>query len=91
MAVKELDCIGLKCPQPILKVVAFIPQMEAGDILEVKADCPSFPTDIKAWCDRTGKTILFCMPARTGTHSAQLPLQILKEHTIRVLLFFIYY
>ena len=72
MAVKELNCIGLKCPQPILKVVAFIPQMEADDILEIKADCPSFPTDIKSWCDRTGKTLLFCMDDGTGSHSAQI-------------------
>ena len=72
MAVKELNCVGLKCPQPILKVVAFIPQMEAGDILEIKADCPSFPTDMKAWCDRTGKTLLFCMDDATGVHSAQI-------------------
>ena len=72
MAVKELDCVGMKCPQPILKVVAFIPQMAEGDILEIKADCPSFPTDIKSWCDRTGKTLLFCMDDGTGSHSAQI-------------------
>ena len=72
MAVKELDCLGLKCPQPILKVVAFIPQMEAGDILEVKADCPSFPNDIKAWSNRTGKTLLFCMDDGSGAFSAQI-------------------
>ena len=72
MAVKELDCLGLKCPQLILKVVAFIPNMEAGDILEIKADCPSFPVDIKAWCDRTGKTLLFCMDDGSGNHSAQI-------------------
>lgn len=72
MAVKNLDALGLKCPQPILKVVAFIPNMEAGDILEVKADCPSFPTDIKAWCTRTGKTLLFCMDDGSGAFSAQI-------------------
>ena len=72
MAVKILDALGLKCPQPILKVVAFIPSMEAGDILEVKADCPSFPTDIKAWCGRTGKTLLFCMDDGSGAFSAQI-------------------
>jgi len=73
MAVKTLDCLGLKCPQPILKVVALVPTMEAGDILEVKADCPSFPKDIKAWCDRTGKTLLFCMDDGSGAKSAQIP------------------
>jgi len=72
MAVKTLDTLGLKCPQPILKVVAFIPNMEAGDILEVMANCPSFPTDIKAWCEKTGKTLLFCMDDGTGSFSAQI-------------------
>jgi len=72
MAMKTLDCKGLKCPQPILKVVAFSPNLEDGDILEVIADCPSFPTDIQAWCERTGKTLMFCMDDGTGTHSAQI-------------------
>ena len=72
MAVKTLDTLGLKCPQPILKVVDFIPNMEAGDILEIMANCPSFPTDIKAWCEKTGKTLLFCMDDGTGSFSAQI-------------------
>ncbi|MEA1971866.1 MAG: sulfurtransferase TusA family protein [Candidatus Cloacimonadota bacterium] len=72
MAMKELDTLGLKCPQPILKVVAFMPQIEDGDILEVLADCPSFPTDIKSWCERTGKTLMFCMDDGTGKHTAQI-------------------
>jgi tRNA 2-thiouridine synthesizing protein A len=72
MAVKNLDCLGLKCPQPILKVVALVPTLEAGDILEVKADCPSFPVDIKSWCNRTGKTLLFCMDDGSGAYSAQI-------------------
>lgn len=72
MAVHSLDCLGLKCPQPILKVVAFVPNLSEGDILEVQADCPSFPVDIKAWCDRMGKTLLFCQDDGTGKHSAQI-------------------
>lgn len=72
MAVKKLDTLGLKCPQPILKVVAYIPKMEEGDILEVAADCPSFPTDIKAWCGKTGKTLLYCMDDGTGKFAAQI-------------------
>ncbi|MCK4358550.1 MAG: sulfurtransferase TusA family protein [Candidatus Cloacimonetes bacterium] len=72
MAVKTLDATGLKCPQPILKVAAFIPQMQAGDILEVLADCPSFPNDIKAWAQKTGRTLLFCMDEGGGKHKAQI-------------------
>ena len=34
MATEKLDARGLKCPQPILKVMAKIPMMNPGDILE---------------------------------------------------------
>ncbi|MBN2543327.1 sulfurtransferase TusA family protein [bacterium] len=72
MATHTLDALGLKCPQPILKVAAMAPQLAAGDILEIKADCPSFPNDIKAWAARTGKTLLFVSTDGDGNHSAQI-------------------
>ena len=74
MATEQLDCLGLKCPQPILKVVAKIPAMNAGDILEILADCPSFPADIKAWSGKTGKVLLMCSTDGTGKHTAQIQL-----------------
>ena len=60
MATIALDCLGLRCPQPILKVATKVPEMKLGDLLEVIADCSSFPNDIKTWADRTKKTLLFC-------------------------------
>lgn len=74
MAVVQLDTTGLKCPQPILKVMALLPTVTAGDILEVTADCPSFPTDIKAWAEKTGKPLLMCSTDGTGKHTAQIQL-----------------
>jgi tRNA 2-thiouridine synthesizing protein A len=72
MAMKNLDTLGLKCPQPILKVAIMVPQMNLGDILEVVADCESFPKDIKAWAEKTGKTLMFCNTDETGKHTAQI-------------------
>jgi tRNA 2-thiouridine synthesizing protein A len=72
MAIKNLDTLGLKCPQPILKVAILVPQMNPGDILEVVADCESFPKDIKAWAEKTGKTLLFCNTDETRKHTAQI-------------------
>jgi tRNA 2-thiouridine synthesizing protein A len=72
MATKILDTLGLKCPQPILKVAIMVPQMSPGDVLEVKADCESFPNDIKAWAEKTGKTLLFCTDEGGGKFSAQI-------------------
>ncbi len=74
MATVQLDSLGLKCPQPILKVMALIPTLNAGDILEIQADCPSFPTDIKAWAEKTGKTLLMCSTDGEGKHTAQIQL-----------------
>ncbi|MBN1756627.1 sulfurtransferase TusA family protein [bacterium] len=72
MATHTLDTLGLKCPQPILKVAALAPKLQAGDILEISADCHSFPNDIKAWAARTGKTLLFCTDEGGGKFKAQI-------------------
>ena len=72
MATEQLDALGLKCPQPILKVVAKIPTMNPGDILEILADCPSFPTDMRAWCEKTGKPLLMLTTDGEGKHTAQV-------------------
>jgi tRNA 2-thiouridine synthesizing protein A len=59
MATVNLDTTGLKCPQPVLKIAAKAPDMNAGDILEVIGDCPTFEKDIKTWCDRMNKPLLW--------------------------------
>lgn len=58
MAVKTLDCKGLKCPIPTMKMMQESLTMAKGDILEVTADCPTFEADVKAWCERSKKALL---------------------------------
>ena len=58
MATIPLDAKGLRCPQPILKITAKMPQVKPGDILEVTADCPTFEEDVRKWCSRMKKTLL---------------------------------
>jgi tRNA 2-thiouridine synthesizing protein A len=58
MAVKVLDTLGMKCPQPILKIAVKAPDMQPGDILEVMGDCPSFEKDVRKWCERLNKVLL---------------------------------
>jgi TusA-related sulfurtransferase len=55
-----------------LKVAIMLPQLAPGDTLEIVADCSSFPNDIKAWCEKTGKTLLMCTTDADGNHSAQI-------------------
>ena len=59
MATVSLDAVGLKCPQPVLKITAKSVSLKSGDFLEVLADCPTFEADVRQWCDRTKKTLLW--------------------------------
>jgi tRNA 2-thiouridine synthesizing protein A len=58
MATDVLDTLGLKCPQPVLKIAVKAPDMKAGDVLEILGDCPTFEKDVRTWCDRLGKVFL---------------------------------
>jgi tRNA 2-thiouridine synthesizing protein A len=54
-----LDCCGLRCPQPILKIAAIVPELKPGDVLEVLADCSTFEKDVRQWCERMKKPLLW--------------------------------
>ena len=58
MATVELDTTGLRCPQPILRITARLPDLKPGDLLVVAADCPTFEDDVRMWCGRMQKTLL---------------------------------
>jgi tRNA 2-thiouridine synthesizing protein A len=53
-AAKTLDCKGMACPMPIVKLSKSIKELESGQVLEVLADDPGFEPDVKAWCESTG-------------------------------------
>ena len=55
----RLDCSGMQCPGPILKVFENIQKMNDGEVLEVRASDPGFSKDVSAWCKRTGNTLLY--------------------------------
>ena len=56
-----LDCRGLKCPQPVLKVAIKANSIPPGTTLEVYADCHTFPSDIQKWCMDTGRVLISCV------------------------------
>ncbi|MDD2851132.1 MAG: sulfurtransferase TusA family protein [Desulfuromonadaceae bacterium] len=66
MAVTAFDARGLKCPQPTLKITVMSVKMKPGDILEVTADCPTFEKDVRDWCLRAKKTLLWIKPEGTA-------------------------
>jgi tRNA 2-thiouridine synthesizing protein A len=58
MGVVTMDARGLKCPVPVLRIVAMAPTIPGGDILEVTGNCPTFEKDVRKWCERESKTLL---------------------------------
>lgn len=56
--IKVIDCCGLQCPGPIMKVHEAICSMNESEILKVTATDMGFAADIDAWCRRTGNTLL---------------------------------
>ena len=46
----ELDCQGMVCPLPVIKLAKTLPTVAVGDTVTVLADDPAAATDIPAWC-----------------------------------------
>jgi tRNA 2-thiouridine synthesizing protein A len=73
MPVQQLDTIGLKCPQPVLKIAVAAADMTPGDILEVLGDCPTFERDVRTWCERLRR--VFLSVTDDGTKGKRIQIQ----------------
>ena len=55
----SVDCIGLRGPEPILTTARAARELAAtGGLLEIQADEPAFPIDLKSWCRSTSAELL---------------------------------
>ena len=54
----RIDCSGMQCPGPIMKVFETMRGLNEGQVMEVSASDPGFSKDIGAWCRRTGNTLI---------------------------------
>lgn len=53
-----MDCVGLVCPEPILKTNMTVKKMEVGKVLEMVGTDLGTKNDIVAWANRTGNELL---------------------------------
>lgn len=51
---RTLDCTGLLCPMPVVKVSQALSQMATGEVLEVLADDQGVKVDFPALCRGAG-------------------------------------
>ncbi len=45
-----LDCLGQRCPLPVIALARAIRTVAVGDVVRVLADDPAAANDIPAWC-----------------------------------------
>jgi tRNA 2-thiouridine synthesizing protein A len=45
-----IDCLGQRCPLPVIALARQIRDVEIGEVIRVLADDPAAANDIPAWC-----------------------------------------
>ncbi len=65
---RQLDCLGLYCPEPVFRTRQEIDKLEVGQILEVIADDPAAEEDIKRLVKRLGHQLLSLRKEKDGFH-----------------------
>ena len=55
---RELDCLGLYCPEPVFSTRQEIDKLAVGQVLEVIADDPAAEEDIKRLVKSLGHQLL---------------------------------
>jgi tRNA 2-thiouridine synthesizing protein A len=45
-----LDCLGRRCPLPVIALAKRIRDIPVGETIRVLADDPAAANDIRAWC-----------------------------------------
>lgn len=53
-----LDCKGLNCPMPIVRLSQAMRSLASGARLVIEADDPAFRADVEAWVRRFGHTLV---------------------------------
>ena len=54
----EIDCLGMKCPRPIIEIAKAARKVPPGSTLEIRADDLAFESDVKAWAENADAAIL---------------------------------
>ena len=55
---RNLDCVGLYCPEPVFRTRIELDKMDVGEVLEVIADDPAAEEDIPRLVKRLGLELL---------------------------------
>lgn len=62
----EIDCTGLACPGPIMKLSEKVKELQPGDEVTITVSDPGFAADGPAWAKRNGHDIVAMEPYGSG-------------------------
>ena len=62
----DLDCTGLACPGPIMKMSAKMKDLALGDEMRVKVSDPGFALDAPSWAKNNGHAMVSLEPSGAG-------------------------
>lgn len=54
---KELNCLGMRCPLPIIELGKEIRSVFPGDSIRLLSDDPATELDLRAWARMTGNQV----------------------------------
>lgn len=57
MATMNIDCRGLSCPMPIVRISRAMKQLASGDTLTISATDAAFRADLEAWVRKLGHVL----------------------------------
>jgi tRNA 2-thiouridine synthesizing protein A len=52
---RVLDCLGKRCPLPVIELARALPTVAVGEAITVLADDPAAASDLPAWCRMRGQ------------------------------------
>ncbi|HWP68385.1 MAG TPA: sulfurtransferase TusA family protein [Rectinemataceae bacterium] len=55
---KTLDCKGLACPMPIVRLSQEVAKAKVGDVIEMLTTDPGSLADVPSWAKATGNVVL---------------------------------
>jgi len=55
---KTLDCKGLACPMPIVRLSQEIAKLKVGNVIEMHTTDPGSLSDVPSWAKATGNVVL---------------------------------
>ncbi|WP_061961294.1 FAD-dependent oxidoreductase [Demequina flava] len=63
---QDLDCTGLACPGPIMRLSSTMKEASVGDEIRVTVSDPGFALDGPAWASKNGHTVVSMDPKGSG-------------------------